>query len=90
MLCLFDCLAEGIAALFVVGGVSGSLAMIESGSSLSFSANAAINPRFLVREVSKVTEGMTSPMHFLINWLTESAYTSMLLSEETRNICQST
>uniref|UniRef100_A0A4W5N3R6 HIV-1 Tat specific factor 1 n=1 Tax=Hucho hucho TaxID=62062 RepID=A0A4W5N3R6_9TELE len=34
--------------------------------------------------------GTTSPMHLLINSLTESAYTSMLLSDAIRNISQST
>ena len=50
-LCLFDCFVEGIATLFVFGRVSGSLAMIKSGGSrFQFCANAAIIPRFLVRE----------------------------------------
>ena len=49
-LSLFDCLAEGIATLFVFGHVSGSLVMIKSrGLRFQFCANAAINPRFLVR-----------------------------------------
>jgi hypothetical protein len=48
---LFDCLAEGIAALFVFGPVYGGLAMTKSGGlRFQFCANAAINPRFLVRE----------------------------------------
>jgi hypothetical protein len=51
MICLFDCLVEGIAALFVFGRVSDKLAMIKSGGScFQFHANAAINPWFLVRE----------------------------------------
>ena len=50
-LCLFDWLAEGIAALFVFGHVSGRLAMIKSsGSRFQFCVNAAINPWFLVRK----------------------------------------
>ena len=50
-LSLIDCLAEGIATLFVFGHVSGRLAMIKgSGSHFQFCANAAINPRFLVGE----------------------------------------
>ena len=49
MLYLFDCLAEGIATLFLVGHVSGRLAMIKSnGSRFQFCVNAVINPRFLV------------------------------------------
>ena len=50
-ICLFDCLEEGIARLFVFGHVSGRLAMIKSGGSrFKFCVNAAINPLFLVRE----------------------------------------
>ena len=46
-LSLFDCLAEGIATLFVFDHVSGHLALIKSsGSHFQFHANAAINPRF--------------------------------------------
>ena len=45
----FDCLAEGIATLFVFDHVSGYLALVKSsGSQFQFRANAAINPRFLV------------------------------------------
>jgi hypothetical protein len=48
---LFDCLAEGIATLFVFGHVSGRLPLIKSSGSLfQFCANAAINPQFLVGE----------------------------------------
>ena len=51
MLSLFDCLAEGIATLFVLGHVSGHLALIKnSGSRFQFCTNAAINPRFLIGE----------------------------------------
>ena len=51
-LSLFDCLAEGIATLFVVGHVSGHLALVKSsGSRFQFRANAAINQRFLVWEI---------------------------------------
>ena len=51
MLSLFDCLAEGIATLFVFGHVSGHFAMIKSsGLGFQFCANAAINLLFLVRE----------------------------------------
>ena len=50
-LSLFDCLAEGIATLFVLGHVSGHLALVKSsGSRFQFHANAAINPRFLFWE----------------------------------------
>ena len=50
-LSLFDCLAEGIATLFVFGHVSGHLALIKSnGLRFQFRANAVINPRFLVWE----------------------------------------
>ena len=50
-LSLFDSLAEEIAALFVFGHVTSHLALIKSsGSRFQFHANAAINPRFLVRE----------------------------------------
>jgi hypothetical protein len=50
-LCLFDCLAEGIATLFVFYHVSSYLALIKSGGwCFQFCMNAAINSRFLVRE----------------------------------------
>ena len=68
MLSLFDCLAEGIATLFVFGHVSGHLALIKSsGSHFQFCANAAINPRFLMGKVLIDTVDTTSPMHLLIN-----------------------
>ena len=45
-LSLFDCLAVGIATLFVFGHVSGHLALIKSsGSRFRFHVNAAINPQ---------------------------------------------
>jgi hypothetical protein len=48
---LFDCLAEGIATLFVFGHVSGRLALIKnSGSHFQFCVNGAVNPWFLVGE----------------------------------------
>ena len=90
-LSLFDCLAEGIATLFVFFHVSGHLALIKSsGSHFQFCANAGINPWVLVGNVLIVAVGITSPMHFLMNSLTESAYLSMLLLEDMRNISQST
>ena len=50
-LSLFDCLAEGIATLFVFDHVSGRLAMIKSsGLRFQFCANAAINSQYLVGE----------------------------------------
>ena len=50
-LCLFDCLTEGIAELFVFGHVSSRLAMIKCGGSrFQFCANAVINLRFLFRK----------------------------------------
>jgi hypothetical protein len=51
MLCLSDCLAEGITTLCVFGHVSSHLAMIKCGSfAFQFCTNAAINPQLLVRE----------------------------------------
>ena len=48
---LFDCLAKGIATLFVFFHVSSHLALIKSiGLRFQFCVNAAINPRFLVGE----------------------------------------
>nr|XP_046190426.1 beta-1,4-galactosyltransferase 1-like [Oncorhynchus gorbuscha] len=43
---------------------------------------------FWLGKVLIVTEGTTSPMHLLINSLTESAYTSVLLSEAIQDISQ--
>ena len=87
---LFDCLAEGIATVFVFGHVSVRLAMIKSrGSRFQFCANAAINPRFLVEEGfnSRCWYNITDA---LANKLPKSAYSSMLLSGAMRNISQST
>ena len=48
---LFDCLAEGIATLFVFSHVSGHLSLVKSSDlCFQFHVNAAINPRFLVWE----------------------------------------
>jgi hypothetical protein len=82
-LSLFDSLAEGIAILFVFGHVSGNLALVKSsGSRFQVHLNAAINPRFLVWECFNLAMGTTSSMHVVMNSLTESAYSSMLLLEE--------
>jgi hypothetical protein len=51
MLCLFDCLTEGITILFVFGHVSSRLAMIKCGGMcFQLCSNAAINPLVLFRE----------------------------------------
>ena len=90
MLCLFDCRAEGITTLFVFGHVSSRLAMIKSGGSrFQFCADAAINPQFQGREGFYSHSG-DNISDALDNKLTESAYTSMLLSEAIRNISQAT
>ena len=88
---LFGCLAEGIATLFVVGHVCGRLAMIKSsGSCFQLCANAAINPWFLLRECFNSHRGYNITDALANNSLTESEYTSMLLSEAIQNISQST
>jgi hypothetical protein len=72
---LFDCLAEGIATLFVFGHVSGRLAMIKSSG---FARMLSSIHGFWLAKDLMVTVGTTSPMHLLINSLTESTYKSML------------
>ena len=82
MLCLFDYLAEGIATVLVFGRVSSHLAMIKNGGScLQFCANAAIYPRFLVREGFNSHRGYNIT-DALANKLSRrvSVYMSMLLS----------
>ena len=81
-LSLFDCLAEGIVTLFVFGHVSGHLALIKSsGSAFSFTRMLPSIHGFWFGNVLIVAMGTTSSTHVLMNSLTESAYSSMLLSE---------
>ena len=73
---MFDCLAEGIATLFVFAHASGVLAL-----AFSFTRMLPSIHGFWFGNVLIVAMGTTSSMHFLMNSLTESAYSSMLLLE---------
>ena len=71
---MFDCLAEGIATLLEFGHVFGHLALIKS-----FARMLPLIHGFWLENVLIDAVGTTSPMHLLINSLTESAYSNVVV-----------